>query len=99
MVTLEEDKAKKKRRLFYTKQVLEDLEKGFIYLLSSLYLFCVTIDFLLLFFDHVSRLSLLYENCNDELILRTISLKYFVYDLVSIRVIGVMCAWPSYIMS
>ena len=53
------DKVKKnKRRLFYIKQVLEDLENGFIYLLSSLYLFYVAIDFLLLFFKYVSWLSL-----------------------------------------
>ena len=49
---------KKKRRLFYIMQVLEDLEKGFIYLLSSLYLFYIAIDFLLLFFKYVSWLSL-----------------------------------------
>ena len=98
--TLEEDKAKNKRRFSYIKHPLRDLVKGFYTLnLFSLFpFFYVVFSFLLLFFNHVSMLSLLYENCNDELILRTIFLKYFVYDLVSIRVNGVMYAWPSYIM-
>ena len=98
--TLEEDKAKNKRRFSYIKDSLQDLVKGFYTLnfFSLFSFFYVVFSFILLFFDHISRLSLLYENCNDELILRTIFLKYFVYDLVSIRLIGVMYAWPSYIM-
>ena len=79
--------------------MLEDLEKDFIYLLSSLYLFYVAIDFLLLFFKYVSWLSLCLLELQGRMNQWTTSLFSLEYmnDLISIECLVVLYMFDHYI--